>query len=160
MWSQVNLNSFKSYLGNDVCCIAYFWMRLLGSFFHRFAPDSESSFLKSGYLLRMSECKMSICPIVPIGSPLKEENMLAWDWSTWIPNTASQITCNLFYLTNWPGRIHPSEPEALHFLSSIDLPGHSSAFGEERMQCLRLSWTSASQVLEHWDQGPHWSQFP
>ena len=76
MWPRVNLNSFKSYLGKNVCYNPYLWMHLLSSFFHHFAHVSESSFLNSEFPIHMSLCKIPICPIVPIDSPLKEENII------------------------------------------------------------------------------------
>ena len=59
-----------------MCCIAYFWMCLPSSFFHRFAYVSETSLFWSESLLHKYACKVSICPIAPIDSPLKEENII------------------------------------------------------------------------------------
>ena len=76
----------EAYLGGKyVCCSAYLWMFFPSSGCRHYPEIFESSLFWSGYLLHMSGYKMSICPIVPIDSPLKEENMGFWDWSSLSP---------------------------------------------------------------------------
>ena len=76
LWLQINLNSFQSYLGKDSYCIVVFWLFVPHSPFLHSALVFYSSWLKSEFPLHMSLCKMPICPIVPIDSPLKEENII------------------------------------------------------------------------------------
>ena len=97
MWPQVNINSFKSYLGKNVCCIAYLWMCLPSSVFHHFPHVSESSLFWSEGLLHMSACKMSICPIVPIGSPLKEGKH-GFFWLIYLESNSHQLL--IVYVTS------------------------------------------------------------